>query len=63
MAILEQHIIFLNIIFYAGTFEEDFMYGLKFGWIIPIIVLLVLITAIGVCIYQLNSDLHNVLGK
>ena len=32
------------------------MYGLKFGWIIPVIVLFVLITVIGVGIYQLNSD-------
>jgi len=32
------------------------MYGFKFGWLIPVIVLFVLITAVGVGIYQLNSD-------
>jgi len=32
------------------------MYGFKFGWIVPVIVLFVLFTVIGVGIYQLNSD-------
>jgi len=32
------------------------MYGLKLGWIVPVIVLFVLITVILVGIYQLNSD-------
>jgi hypothetical protein len=32
------------------------MYGFKFGWIIPVIVLTILIAVIGVGIYQLNSD-------
>jgi hypothetical protein len=55
-AILEQHIIFLSNIFYVEIFEEDIMYGFKFGWIVPVIVLFVLFTVIGVGIYQLNSD-------
>ena len=32
------------------------MYGFKFGWMVPVIVLFVLFTVIGVGIYQLNSD-------
>jgi len=32
------------------------MYGLKSDWIIPIIVLFILFTVIGVGIYQINSD-------
>jgi len=32
------------------------MYGLKIGWIVPVIVLFFLIAAVGVGIYQLNSD-------
>jgi len=32
------------------------MYGYKLGWIVPVIVLSVLITVIGVGIYQINSD-------
>ena len=35
---------------------EDYMNSLKLGWIFPGIVLIVLITVIGVGIYQLNSD-------
>jgi hypothetical protein len=54
-AILEQSIILVNFIFYTETFEEDFMHSIK-GWIIPIIMLIVLITVIGVGIYQLNSE-------
>ena len=32
------------------------MFGYKLGWIVPAIVLFVLITVIGVGIYQINSD-------
>ena len=35
---------------------EDYMNSLKLGWIFPGIVLSVLITVVGVGIYQLNSD-------
>jgi hypothetical protein len=55
-AILEQPVILVNLIFYAETFEEDFMYGFKLGWIVPVIVLTILITVMGVGIYQLNSE-------
>jgi hypothetical protein len=46
----------LSVTFYAETFKEDFMCGIKIGWIIPVIVLMVLITVIGIGIYQINSD-------
>jgi hypothetical protein len=55
-AILEQPIIVINIIFYTETFEEDFMYGFKSGWIISVFVLIILIAVVGVGIYQLNSE-------
>ena len=32
------------------------MYGYKLGWLVPVIVLFVLISVIGVGIYQSNSD-------
>jgi hypothetical protein len=32
------------------------MYGIKLGWIIPIIILFVLFVVIGVGVYQINSD-------
>ncbi|GBU27560.1 hypothetical protein R84B8_01094 [Treponema sp. R8-4-B8] len=32
------------------------MYGIRFSWIVPIIILFVLTAVIGIGIYQLNSD-------
>jgi hypothetical protein len=32
------------------------MFGYKLGWIVPVIVLSVLVSVIGVGIYQINSD-------
>jgi len=32
------------------------MSSLKIGWIVPVFVLIVLLTVIGIGIYQLNSD-------
>jgi len=32
------------------------MSGFKLGWLVPVIVLLILLTVIGVGIYQINSN-------
>jgi len=32
------------------------MYGIRFDWLIPVIVLSVLVAVLGLGIYQINSD-------